>query len=330
MRYDNKNMGIKWGVLGTANVADWGVIPGMLQAKDCELYAIAGRREEKVAAYKEKFGFEKGYVGYDALLTDKAVQAVYIPLPNNLHKEWVIKALQAGKHVLCEKPLALNAAEAEEMYRVAEANGVILAEAYAYLHSPYVKSVRDAVKSGVLGEIFYLETAFVTQGYEEDIRLYKELGGGAMYDLGCYCTTMIGTLIDGETEYVKATTEVNEHGADLFTAGIIKFKSGARASFNVGMMLGTATNARFDRLYVHGTKGILRSDVEYNQAGTLSYTITADGETTTHTVEVRNNYSLEIEQMNRAIMGEEEIYVTKEFSIRNAKMIDGALASMGY
>ena len=323
-------MAIKWGVMGTANVADWGVIPGMLQAKDCELYAIAGRYEEKVNAYKEKFGFEKGYVGYDALLTDKAVQAVYIPLPNNLHKEWVIKALQAGKHVLCEKPLALNAAEAEEMYRVAEANGVILAEAYAYLHSPYVKSVRDAVKSGVLGEIFYLETAFVTQGYEEDIRLYKELGGGAMYDLGCYCTTMIGTLIDGETEYVKATTEVNEHGADLFTAGIIKFKSGARASFNVGMMLGTATNARFDRLYVHGTKGILRSDVEYNQAGTLSYTITVDGETTTHTVEVRNNYSLEIEQMNRAIMGEEEIYVTKEFSIRNAKMIDGALASMGY
>ena len=182
----------------------------------------------------------------------------------------------------------------------------------------------------MIGETIYVETAFLTQGYKEDIRLYKELGGGAMYDLGCYCTTMIGTIVDGDTEYVKATTEVNEHGADLFTAGLVKFKNGVRASFNVGMMLGTDTNARFDRLYVHGTKGTLRSDVEYNQAGELSYTITVNGETTTRTVQVRNNYALEIEQMNRAIMGEEEIYVTKEFSLRNAKMIDGALASMGY
>lgn len=323
-------MAIKWGVMGTANVADWGVIPGMLQAKDCELYAIAGRYEEKVNAYKEKFGFEKGYVGYDTLLADEAVQAVYLPLPNNLHREWVIKALQAGKHVLCEKPLALNASEAEEMYRVAKENDVILAEAYAYLQSPYVKAVRDDIKSGVIGDVIYLETAFITQGYKEDIRLYKELGGGAMYDLGCYCTSMIGTLVEGETEYVKATTEVNEHGADLFTAGLIKFKNGVRASFNVGMMLGTDTNARFDRLYVHGTKGTLRSEVEYNQAGALSYTITVNGATTTRTVQVRNNYALEIEQMNRAICGDETIYITPEFSIRNAKMIEEALASMGY
>lgn len=323
-------MGIKWGVLGTANVADWGVIPGMLQAKECELYAIAGRYEEKVNAYKEKFGFKKGYVGYDKLLADSDVQAVYIPLPNNLHKEWVVKALKAGKHVLCEKPLALNAAEAEEMYQVAKENQVILAEAYAYLHSPYIKALRKEIQEGVIGDVIYLETAFITQGYEEDIRLYKELGGGAMYDLGCYCTTMIGTLVDGDTEYVKATMEANEHGVDLFTAGLIKFKNGARASFNVGMMLGTDTNARFDRLYVHGTKGIIRSDVEYNQAGDLSYTITVNGETITKTQQARNNYALEIEQMNRAIIGEEEIYITPEFSIRNAKMIDAALVSMGY
>lgn len=100
-------MSVKWGVLGTANIARGCTIPGMKMAENCELYAIAGRNEAKVQSYKDEFGFEKAYVGYDKLLEDPEVQAVYIPLPNNLHKEWVIKALKAGKHVLCEKPLAL-------------------------------------------------------------------------------------------------------------------------------------------------------------------------------------------------------------------------------
>ena len=164
---------VKWGVLGTANIARGCTIPGMKRAKGCELYAIAGRNEEKVKKYKEEFGFEKSYIGYDALLEDKDVQAVYIPLPNHLHKEWVIKALKAGKHVLCEKPLALNADDAREMFDEAEANGVILMEAYAYLHSQYVASLKEDVKSGIIGDIDYIETAFITQGYVEDIRLHK-------------------------------------------------------------------------------------------------------------------------------------------------------------
>ena len=108
-------MSVEWGVLGTANIAKGCTIPGMKLASNCELYAIAGRNEEKVKSYKDEFGFTKAYVGYDNLLEDPEVQAVYIPLPNNLHKEWVIKALKASKHVLCEKPLALNAKEAQEM-----------------------------------------------------------------------------------------------------------------------------------------------------------------------------------------------------------------------
>ena len=134
-------MSVKWGVLGTANIARGCTIPGMKMAENCELYAIAGRNEAKVQSYKDEFGFEKAYVGYDKLLEDPEVQAVYIPLPNNLHKEWVIKALKAGKHVLCEKPLALSAADAREMFAVAKENNVILMEAYAYLHSPYIASL---------------------------------------------------------------------------------------------------------------------------------------------------------------------------------------------
>lgn len=315
-------MSIKWGVLGTAGIAAGCTIPGMKQAEGCELYAIAGRNENKVLKFQEKYGFEKVYVGYEALLQDSEVQAVYIPLPNHMHYEWVIKALKAGKNVLCEKPLALNACEAEEMYRTAKENNVILAEAYAYLHSPYIKSLKEDIASGLIGEIDYIETAFVTQGYKDNIRLYKEMGGGAMYDLGCYCTTMILSLIDSEPVMVKACAEMNEKGVDLFTAGIMKFENGVRASFNVGMMLGTESNARFDRLYIHGSKGCIKSAVEYNQAGELSYTIISEGKQIERKVVARQNYALELEQMNRAILEKEEPLITSGFSIKNAKLMD--------
>ena len=157
-------MSIKWGVLGTAGIASWGTIPGMKQAEGCELYAIAGRSETKVNEFKERFGFQKAYVGYDALLADPEVQAVYIPLPNHLHYEWVMKAIEAGKHVLCEKPLALNALEAEEMFRAAKRKGVLFAEAYAYLHSPYVASLREVIDSASSGTMALLIKSCVILG----------------------------------------------------------------------------------------------------------------------------------------------------------------------
>ena len=323
-------MSIKWGVLGTAGIASWGTIPGMQMAEGCELYAIAGRSEAKVAEFKERFGFQKAYVGYDALLEDKEVQAVYIPLPNHLHFEWVMKAIEAGKHVLCEKPLALNALEAEEMFRAAKRKGVQFAEAYAYLHSPYVASLKEVVESGSIGEVDYIETAFVTQGYEEDYRLHREFGGGAMYDLGCYCTTMMLSLVDAEPTFVKACAEFGGDDVDFHTAGIVKFENGVRASFNVGMIFGNGANGRFDRLYIHGSKGCIRSEVEYNQAGELKYTVVSEGKEIERCVTVRQNYCLELEQMNRAIMGKESPHVTPEFSIKNAKLIDEVLREIGY
>ncbi len=323
-------MAIKWGVLGTAGIAQGCTIPGMQMAECCELYAIAGRSETKVNEFKERFGFQKAYVGYDALLADDEVQAVYIPLPNHLHYEWVMKAIEAGKHVLCEKPLALNALEAEEMFRAAKRKGVYLAEAYAYLHSPYVASLREVIDSGSIGTVDYIETAFVTQGYTEDYRLHKEFGGGAMYDLGCYCTTMMLSLVDAEPAFVKACAEFGGDDVDFNTAGIVRFDNGVRASFNVGMIFGRGANGRFDRLYIHGSKGCIRSEVEYNQAGELSYRIISDGKETTKTVTARQNYCLEVEQMTRVIEGKGEFFVTPEFSMRNAKLMDAVLREIEY
>ena len=323
-------MSVKWGVLGTANIARGCTIPGMLLAGNCELYAIAGRSEAKVESYKNEFGFKKAYTGYDKLLEDPEVQAVYIPLPNNLHKEWVIKALNAGKHVLCEKPMSLNADDAREMFAAAKANNVILMEAYAYLHSPYIKSLKDDINSGVIGDVDFIETAFYTQGYVDDIRIYKDLGGGAVYDLGCYCTTMILSLIDSEPEYVMANAEFNDKGADVFASALMKFKNGARAAFNVGMIFDPAQNGRRDRLYIHGSKGTIVSDVEYNQEGSLTYTIKAGTHEYHPVINVAQNYMLEVEQLGRCIENGEAPHISSEFTIKNAEVLDRILAQIGY
>ena len=321
---------VKWGVLGTANIARGCTIPGMKLAEDCELYAIAGRSLEKAESFKQEFGFQKAYGSYEELIADKDVQAVYIPLPNGLHLKWVKEALNAGKHVICEKPMALNASDAREMFDTAKKNGVYLMEAYAYLHSSYIESLKKDVASGIIGDVDYIETAFVTQGYTEDIRLHKDMGGGAMYDLGCYCTTMILSLIDSEPEYVKAIAEFTDLGVDAMTSGIIRFKNGARAAFDVGMVLGVKTDSRYDRLYIHGSKGSIRSDVEYNQDGDVSYRIFTADETIERKVSIPQNYSLEIAQMCRCVNGDETPHVTPEFSIKNAELMDKIFMEIGY
>ena len=321
---------VKWGILGTANIARWATIPGIKLSENSELYAIAGRNKEKAESFKTEYGFVKACESYDALINDPEVQAVYIPLPHDLHLKWVKAALENGKHVLCEKPLALNAQEAREMYRTAKENGVHLMEAYAYLHSPYVESLKKDIADGIIGDVDYAETAFLTQGYREDFRLYKEHGGGAMYDLGCYCTTMILSLIDSDPVSVKAEAEFTELGVDLLTSAMILFDNGARASFTVGMNLGVGTNSRFDRLYIHGNKGCIRSDVEYNQQGDISYTIHTDKGIIERKISAPQNYFLEIEQLNRCILHGEKPFITPEFSIKNAELMDRVFAEIGY
>lgn len=321
---------VKWGVLGTANIAKGCTIPGMQQVDNCELYAIAGRDINKALKFKDDFGFQIAYGSYEELIEDSEVQAIYIPLPNGLHLKWVKEALQHKKHVICEKPLALNSSDARDMFETAKANGVILMEAYAYLHSPYIKSLKADIDSGLIGEIDYIESEFLTQGYSEDIRLYKDQGGGAMYDLGCYCTTMILSLIDSTPTSVIANARYTELGVDELTNAIIKFKNGVNATFTVGMILGKNSGSRFDKLYIHGSKGAIRSDVEFNQSGELSYKIYLDKEIIDRKISVPQNYSLEIAQLNSCILNGEPQHITPDFSIRNAELMDEVFRKIGY
>ena len=319
---------IRWGVMGTADIARGATIPGMQKAEHVELYAIAGRKMEKARQYQETFGFRKAYGSYDELLADPEVEAVYVPLPNDLHCEWSIRALKAKKHVLVEKPMAVSEAQAKEMFRAAEENGVFLMEAFAYLHSPFVKAVKAELDAGTIGEVRYFESAFITGCRPDtDIRLRKETYGGAMYDLGCYPLSMVTWMLGREPEQVLASAQFSERKIDLFTSALLLYGNGAVANLDCGMVL---SGGRLDRFRIHGTAGEIVSPVEFNQSGEIPYTIIRNGMKETKTVTAPNNYMLEAEQLSRCILGEETPHVTKEFSLMTARVTDRIMEAIGY
>ena len=319
---------VRWGVIGTADIAKGQTIPGMQLAEHCELYAIAGRKIEKARDYQKIFGFQKAYGSYDELLNDPDVEAVYIPLPNNLHCEWTIKALKAGKHVLCEKPLAVTEEQVKEMFRTAEENHVLLMEAFAYLHSPYIQAIKEEVDSGTIGEIHYVESSFITDRRPDtDIRLRRETFGGAMYDLGCYPSSLTLWLLGKEPDTIRAIAQFSDKKIDLFTAALMEYNGGPIVKLDCGMVL---KDGRADRLYISGTKGEIESATEFNQCGETRYTVKLNGKTETKTVTAPNNYALEVEQLSRCILTGEAPHVNKEFSLLVARVTDRILKETGY
>ena len=322
---------IKWGVLGTAGIARGCTIPGMQQAENCEMVAIAGRSMEKAEAFRAEFGFQRAYDSYEALLADPEIEAVYIPLPNELHCEWAVKALNAKKHVLCEKPLAPTLEEIERMIAAAEENGVLLMEAFAYLHSPIVSAVKAELDAGAIGDVLYMESAFMTSDYNlSNIRMRRETIGGCTYDLGCYCTSQILWMLGEEPDRVQAVAQFSDQNIDILTAAVLGFKSGKRASFQCGMMLATEQDKRIDHFQIHGTKGAIKSEVQFNQAGELSYTLITDAGEQVKTVTAPQNYRLEVEQLGRCIAEGEKLHVSHEFTRMNARTLDKVLKEIGY
>lgn len=324
---------VKWGVLGTAYIFERDTALGMQLAENCELTAIAGRNAEKAEAFKERYGFKKAYGSYEELLEDPEIEAVYIPLPNTLHYEWTIKALQHHKHVLCEKPLAPTAEEAEEMFRTAKENHVFLMEAFAYQHSPFIKAVKKEIQEGTIGQIRYMESALITSDYVKgNIRMRRDTFGGCTYDLGVYAISLLQTMLNEEPAEVKAIGSFNEDRIDVYTTGIFEYASGAKASFDCGMVLETEKNSSLDRFQIHGTKGSISAvNFAFNAPGSLSYRVkTYDGTEELKTIEVPQNYSLEVEQLGRCITEGEMPYLTEDFSVSLARTIDRVLKQIGY
>ena len=322
---------INWGVLGTANIARKHTIPGMVLADNCRLYAIAGRNMEKAEAFRVAFGFEKAYGSYEALLADPQVEAVYIPLPNELHYEWAIRAMKAGKHVLCEKPLAPTAELAAEMIQTANENHVILMEAFAYLHSPLTAAIKQELESGTIGDTVYMESTFITSDYDiSNIRMRKETFGGCTYDLGCYNIGQILWMLGQEPETVQALASFSGQGIDIYTSGLMTFSGNRRAAFTCGMNLATEKGDRIDRVHIFGTEGSIYSDAEFNQDGELTYTVKTKEGTFVKTVHAPQNYALEIEQLGRCITDGETPHVSNEFTLAVSRTTDRVLQIIGY
>lgn len=305
----------------------------MKQAENCELYAIAGRSMEKAEAFKEKYGFQKAYGSYEDLLADPQVEAVYIPLPNTMHYEWTIKALKAKKHVLCEKPLAPTAKEAREMFETAREQGVLLMEAFAYQHSPYIAEIQKELERGTIGDVRYMEAALITSDYVEgNIRMRRETLGGSTYDLGVYCSSLILRMLGKEPERVQAVSTFSKEKVDMYTAVLMEYENGMRANFDCGLVLATEKNSALDRFQIHGTKGSIEAvKFGFNAPGELSYVVrTFEGMEEVKTVQVPQNYRLEVEQLGRCITEGETPTVSEAFSVANARIIDRILESIGY
>jgi predicted dehydrogenase len=251
---------LRWGVLSTADIGRRKVIPAIQKARRCRVVAIASREPGRARAAATKLDIAAAYGSYEALLADADVDAVYIPLPNHLHPEWTAKAAAAGKHVLCEKPLAMTAAEAERMIAAAEAAGVILMEAFMYRLHPSWVAVREIVASGRIGHLSAIHSWF---GYYNDdpanIRNIRAAGGGALYDVGCYCINLSRMLFGGEPTRVQASI-VREptSGVDVLTSAILDFPTG-QATFSC------STRTESDqRVHIYGTTGRLSIAIPFN------------------------------------------------------------------
>jgi predicted dehydrogenase len=251
---------LRWGVLSTAGIAREKVIPGIQRADRCRVVAIASRDASRAAQVAQEVGIPTAHGSYEALLGDPNVDAVYIPLPNHLHAEWAIAAARAGKHVLCEKPLALTSDDAERMVEVAEAEGVHLMEAFMYRLHPSWLAVRELVASGRIGRLVAVQSWFSYFNDDPaDIRNIQAVGGGALYDIGCYGVNLSRMLFGAEPIRVEASILRDpKSGVDILAAGLLEFEDGV-ATFSC------STRAEDDqRVHVYGTDGRISIGIPFN------------------------------------------------------------------
>lgn len=227
---------LRFGILSTARIGRRRVVPAMLRARNVAVSAVASRDVALAREFAQALNIPVAHGSYDQLLADPSIDAVYIPLPNSLHREWTVKAAHAGKHVLCEKPLAANAREADEMRAACEANGVLLMEAFMYRFHPQNEKVLALIRGGAVGAVRLVRAVFTfTVAQETNIRLNASLAGGSLMDVGCYCVNVARTLVGAEPAVVSARAQFGAASAvDESMAGVLQFSDGALATFECG------------------------------------------------------------------------------------------------
>lgn len=245
---------IQWGILGCAGIAATAMIPGIQGSTNGKVLSIASRELGKAREFARKFGIPRPYGSYEELLEDRLVQAVYVPLPNSLHKEWTIKAAAKGKHVLCEKPIACSAVDAQDMAEACREHDVLLMEAFAHRFHPQYRQVNEWIRQGRIGKIVRVSASMSRSGYPaENIRMNRGLCGGALMDLGCYCINTARYLIGSEPVSAFARQDIGSTGVDERTSGILWFPGGEVLQFDTSLYL---DDNHFEQgLTVFGEKG---------------------------------------------------------------------------
>jgi D-xylose 1-dehydrogenase (NADP+, D-xylono-1,5-lactone-forming) len=306
---------VKWGIVSTADI-NRKVIPGAHASPKVELVAVASRDQARADDHAKAWEIQRAYGSYDALLADPEVEAVYISLPNTLHCEWSIRALEAGKHVLCEKPLSRHVDEVEAAFDAAERTGRLLSEAFMYRHNPQTKRAKALVDDGAIGELRLVRSAFSYSLYDEDnIRLRPELEGGALMDVGCYNVSG-SRLFGGEPDTVHGEAWFGPSGTDWVFCGTLRFPGDVIAVFDCG----TAMTER-DELELIGSDGSLFLDDPWHCEVPV-IELRRDGTVERIELEPVDSYRLELENLSDAIRGEGELLLGREDAVGQARALE--------
>ncbi|MBW3596461.1 MAG: Gfo/Idh/MocA family oxidoreductase [Planctomycetes bacterium] len=307
---------LRWGILGTGKIAEK-FAAQLVQAPSAKLAAVGSRSPDQARAFAARHGCPE-HGSYEAVLSQVGVDAVYLSLPNLLHHRWTLEALQAGKHVLCEKPLAVNVEQAEEMFAVARRSERMLVEAFMYRCHGAVREVIATVRPGGIGEVRVIRTNFTFNraASRDDVRYRPELAGGSLMDVGCYCINFARAITAQEPAGMHAVAHLHELGVDDYAAGVLGFPSGAVCSFTCGM---TVENDR--TTFIGGSEGRIAIEDPWFCNG--EFTVIRGDERDTITVpEALPPYALEAEMFARVVRGEEGPWITPEDSLGNIRVLE--------
>ena len=298
---------VRWGLLSTANI-NQALIPPIRASQRGELTAVASRSQGSADAYAAQWDIPRAFGSYEAMLESDAVDAVYISLPNHLHAEWSIKAMQNGKHVLCEKPFALTVEEVDRVRAVSEETGMVITEAFMYRHHPQTKIAREMIDSGRLGEVTAVRGVFTFKmGSRENVRLVPEWGGGSLWDVGCYPMSIAQYFMGGAPEWVFGDQWIGQEGVDELFLGQMHYDGGRMAQFTSGFR-----NPEHAYVEVMGTNGRLIINNPFKPGLTGNQFLFEDEAGVTEEIPLpeADLYLGEVEDLQSAILDGSEPYLS--------------------
>lgn len=317
---------VRWGVLGVAKIATEKVIPGMKQARGVEVVAIASRTAEKAQQAATRLALPKWYGSYAELLADDQIDAIYIPLPNHLHVAWSIKCLEAGKHVLCEKPIGLSAAEAEHLAAAGRQHSRLkLMEAFMYRHHPQWITARRLVEEGKIGELRTIQTLFsYFNRNRDDVRNQAAIGGGGLMDIGCYPISLSRFLFAAEPRRVFAQVEYDpDFGTDRLASGVLEFAAGS-GTFTCGTQI-----APYQRVNIFGTEGRVEIEIPFNAPPDRPCRLWHQHAAAVEEIvlDTCDQYAIQAELFSRAVLDHTPVPTPIDDAVANMRVIEAMVRS---